>query len=242
MIVLDDPDDPPAVLNGAIFQVFNVKPAGTGILKPFLRIHDNGTSGNGVEQGYNTGYRGAGFPDFDQKTDPNYTRNLTLGAVPVANVGSTSYREFLLDLNEPGGSKADISLNELHLFAGAAADGFSTNFAAPASFGGFTLLYDLDSNEDNTAILTDLFSGSGSTDVRILIPESSFVGRSASDYLYFYAEFTQADGSSQGGFEEFAPGQVPEPASFLIWGMLGVAFLAWPHARSTISNLGFKRQ
>src|SRR5262245_24715591 len=59
-------------LLGAQFIQGVAGPAGTGVIQSFVRIEKDG-----VEQGYNTSSRPV---QFDEKTDPNYTRSFLLGA------------------------------------------------------------------------------------------------------------------------------------------------------------------
>src|SRR4051812_34276852 len=73
-------------INGALFQRASLQTSGTGAIESFLRLQASGT-----EQGYNTSGRPVAF---DELTDPNFTRNLTLGQVPTLNVGGTNYYEF----------------------------------------------------------------------------------------------------------------------------------------------------
>src|SRR5437899_1740853 len=79
-------------INGGLFQQTSTQPTGTGVIDSFVRIQNNGT-----EQGYNTSARPV---QFDEKTDPNYTRPLLLSSVPVVNINGVNYRQFLLDINQ----------------------------------------------------------------------------------------------------------------------------------------------
>src|SRR5262245_39962819 len=72
------------VVNGARFETADFRPAGTGVLNSFVRIQQNGT-----EQGYNTSGRPVAF---DEKTDPNFTRNLTFGEIPTMTVNGVDYK------------------------------------------------------------------------------------------------------------------------------------------------------
>src|SRR3954470_1821463 len=95
--------------NGAIFTTTTTQPTGTGVIDSFLRLQNTGT-----EQGYNTSARPV---EFDQKTDPNFTRDLLLSSVPVVNINGTAYRQFLLDINEQHNTAGHLlSLDKLQLF------------------------------------------------------------------------------------------------------------------------------
>ncbi|MEA5511738.1 PEP-CTERM sorting domain-containing protein [Crocosphaera sp. UHCC 0190] len=192
-------------LGDAYFQqVSDGVPAGTGAIDSFLRIQNNGT-----EKGYNTDYRPV---QFDEKTDGNFTRSLLLGDVPTFEVGGVTYRQFILDLNEPnGGSQPGITLSKLQIFLGNAGD--LNNY--PTFDGDVTKIFDLGSG--NSVSMTDLNSGSGRYDYVVGIKDSLFTG--PNEYVYLYSEFTNAGG----GFEEWLHreaeqppvGTVPEPLTIL---------------------------
>ena len=186
----------------ALFFETDTQPTGTGYIDPFLRIQANGT-----EQGYNTSGRIGAQAPFDDKTDPNFTRNIQFSdlACSAVTIAGTSYYTFLLDVNEPGGSKSIITLDKLQIYTSAVGSQTTTNIM---SLG--TLRYDLDANGDNQVrIDASRNHGSGSGDVYIYIPTANFAGTAPTDYVYLYALFGQADtmqnpDGTQGGFEEFA--------------------------------------
>jgi len=196
------------MINGAIFATTDTQPTGTGVIDPFLRLQRKGT-----EQGYNTDYR---YPpgnkmEFDQKSDPNYTRSLLLSEVPVVTIDGTAYRQFLLDINESnGGGRELLSLDQLQLFQSntPTARDYGKN---QANLG--TEIYSLDPN--NTVLLNyDLGRGSGSGDMFAYIPDSLF--DPSIPYVYLYSRFGDdygADGDSDAGFEEWAvlKGTTPPP-------------------------------
>lgn len=230
---------PTAEVNGAIYEVYDFKTAGSGAVNSFLRLHGNGQ--NTVEQGYNTGDpRGTfpgGFPDFQQKKG-NFTYNIQLGDIPKVTEDGIDYRQILLDLNENNSMDgSNITLERFQVFVGDDSNVFlngdETLLVDNGPLG--KKVYDLDDNgnpmpDDNAVLMADMFSGSGSTDVRILIPEEKFAGLDAVSYFTVFAEFSDFDA---GGFEEFVAGgrgggpgpggdpgpiaQVPEPASLALW-------------------------
>ena len=205
----------------AIFQFTDQQPTGTGkIDQPdnnvFLSIQANGS-----EQGYNSD---AG--NFDTKRDPRFNHEITFSDLQSTTVmlNGVSYYQILLDVNEPNGSKSIINLAELQIYTSQtiqrtnqiSADG------SPA-FTGAILRYDLDFYGDSDVrIDAARNSGSGSGDVNIFIPVEAFAGTAPSDYVYLYALFTgtrmNPDGTTQGGFEEFALVNnitpIPELSSF----------------------------
>ena len=92
-------------INGAQFVFTTPQPTGTGVIQPFLRLENSP-----VEQGYNT----SGGTPFDDKAGL-WTHDLTFGDLQNTQVtlGGASYFKLLLDVNEPGGSKSLISLDQL---------------------------------------------------------------------------------------------------------------------------------
>jgi hypothetical protein len=179
-------------VNGALFQTTSVRPTGTGVIDPFLRVQANGT-----EQGYNTSGRPVAF---DEHTDPNYTRDLVLNELATTTISGIAYFEFLLDINEPnGGGQNLLTLDKLQFYTSPTGSQTTSNVASLGS-----LCYDLDAGTDNAVLMDyNLASGSGSGDVRIFIPISAFAAAAATDFVYLYCLF--GEGSSSGdGFEEFA--------------------------------------
>lgn len=166
-------------INGIYVYQQGFGAAGSGNIDAILRVQANNT-----ESGYNTD----GTLEFDTKSG-TWTHSILLSAVPQVTINGVTYREFALDINE---SSEPINLTELQLFT--AASGSLTGYvAAPPSIGGATtLVYDLDSNEDNTIQLLRFFSGSGETDYAFYIPDSYFSGGANCDFqdvgctLYVY--------------------------------------------------------
>lgn len=237
-------------VNGAIFNLDTANPTGTGAINSFLRIHDTGQTANGIEQGYNAGNPPTfptGFPDFDQLTG-NFTRDITLGQIPIVNVASVDYREFLLDLGEPGNNPTNpptdpeaLNLTALKIFVDPTAITTASNdFSDGGAFG--DLVYDLG---PNNVLINDLSAGNGGYDVIILIPDSLFAGKGAAEFVTLYAEFqadSNGEGAPKGTFEEFAIRTVngtsnggtngmpiPEPSSVLMWLVAGLGILGYRH-------------
>src|SRR5690349_17714026 len=112
--------------NGAGFDVVGPQPTGTGYIDSFLRVQQKGT-----EQGYNT----TGRPvEFDEKTDPNFTRDLLTVDVPVVTnptgLAPGNYREFFLDINEEASASGSLlTLDQLKIFVSntpSITDGYSS--------------------------------------------------------------------------------------------------------------------
>ena len=200
-------------IDGALFVQMDEQPTGTGFIDSFVRMQNRG-----FERGYNSDFRPV---EFDEKTDPNFTRSLLLDEVPIVNVNGIDYRQFLLDINEPSAGDAKfLSLDALEIFLGSAGDltGYPTGLG--------TLIYDLDASGDNWIKLDySLNGGSGSGDMFAYIPNGLFTG--PNEYVYLYSEFG-LNFAAEAGFEEWAvlggddrggiAAAVPEPTSLALLG------------------------
>jgi len=220
------------------FFVDETHPTGTGVFQPFLRLQQKGT-----EEGYNTtarSYSPGGSTQFDEKTDPNWTRNLLLSNVGQVDLfgNGTLYRQFILDLNEPNaavGSKHLITLDQLEIYVSnnASLDKYTpTNGGNNDGGGGLSYksgaastavkIFDMDTGSGGTAL--DQYiqldyrvtgGGSGTSDMAFYLPSSLFGNYT---YVYLYSEFGQPTGSSgkyasEAGFEEWSSraGVLPPP-------------------------------
>jgi hypothetical protein len=201
-------------INGAQFVFTTQQPTGTGVIDPFLRVQNTPT-----EQGYNT----SGGTPFDDKAGI-WTHDLTFADLQNTQVtlGSVSYFKLLLDVNEPGGSKSLISLDQLQLYTSGVGGQTTSNVS---SLG--TLRYTF-SPADSVILNASRNHGSGSGDMYAYIPTSDFAGTKTSDFVYLYAHFGNTD-VSQAGFEEWAlvnAAPIPEiNALFPIIGFFAMAFV-----------------
>ena len=160
-------------------------PAGTGNFDPFLSFQ-NSTDEKGANF-YNGATHGTG--DAIIAAD-NRTSLLKTEVVPVITVDGIEYYEFRLDVNETGGQKSLLSLESFKIFG---------SNSATETGDGLDPLYSIDANGINTTInIWDDNSGSGRSDVVMLIPKSYFT--SDPEYLYFEAKLSGTDA----GFEEFS--------------------------------------
>src|SRR2546423_9193009 len=187
-------------VNGALFQTNNDHPTGTGVYDPFLTVQNDPW-----EQGYNSS-----VGNFDTKREPQWNHEIQFSDLQVTNINGTAYFGFSVDVNEPGGNKAGISLNSLSVWTSATLQN-STSTNSSGFFNGSlgTLRYDLG---NNSVLYNDQNTGSGGGDINIYIPVSFFAGTQSSDYVYLYQRWGNTD-ASQGGFEETAliPGFTPVP-------------------------------
>jgi hypothetical protein len=204
--------------NGNVFvRHVDVPPTGTGLIDPFLRIHRQGS-----EQGYNTDYRnsGKGGPGtnlLDDITDPNFTNSITVGQVRevmldgsgnIVSTGGELYREFRLDLGEPGNDSADsglVNFSRLQFFLSSSRTEHIVGDTWNNTLGGATLVYNLDggSEGDIDFTLRDLTSGNGALDYAVYV-KSSLLGTDTSKYLYLYSAFGTPPPGADGTFEEWS--------------------------------------
>jgi hypothetical protein len=194
--------------------------AGSGAIDSFLR-----TQNSPFETGFNTD----GALNLDQVSGC-CTHSITLGELTVVNVGGTDYFELQLDINEPGGSKSLITLQQLELWVNT-----TTGADDDYSDGLGTKVWDLagDTVEMDSGVGS---SGSGDFDYDVLFPTSILSGFGPGDYLYLYNVFGDTDmmsSPSEAGFEEWAARTggdtfVPVPAAVWLFGsgLLGLVGVA----------------
>lgn len=234
------------LFNGAIYNVVGPHPTGTGVIQSFLRVQQKGT-----EQGFNTNARPMMCDGVvcDDKTDPNFTRNLLTSSVPVVTINGHTYREFFLDINEPasqGNTQNYLTLDQLEIYVSNTGSLNTHSSASGGSLTGATKVYDMESgNTDNFVNLDYVLVGGGSGygDMVVYVPDDGlFAGN---QFVYLFSQFgcTTCSGggngqnawtkyASQAGFEEWwvkgsnnTQTAVPEPASIVLFGTsLAAAF------------------
>jgi hypothetical protein len=201
----------PATINGAVFTTSFTQPAGTGVYDPFLTIQNTPW-----EQGYN-GSNG----NFDTKRVPQWNHEIQFSSMQVTTINGQQYYGFAIDVNEPNGSKAPISLDSLSIWTSATLQN-STSTNSQGYFNGSlgTLRYDLG---NNSLLYTDRNNGSGQDDISVFVPVSDFAGASSNDYVYLYQRWGNTQ-DSQGGFEEtrLIAGITPVPEMSALFPILGL--------------------
>lgn len=213
-------------LNGGFFTVAAPTGTGSGHIDAFVRIQYNGTP----EEGYNTD----GTLEFQTKSGA-HTHSLLLTNVPIVEIEDVDYREFLLDIDEPGNAGDSgrlLSLDSMQIFL--ANSGSLTGYP---SLG--TKIFDLDPAAADNWILLDatLRSGSGSGDMFAYIPNSLF-NPSLGTYVYLYSKFG-VNNANDGGPEEWAvrtatePPPIPVPGAVLLV-LCGGSLAVSLHRRRTI--------
>jgi hypothetical protein len=208
----------PTSTGSAIFTTDFIRTAGTGTYDPFLTIQADNT-----EKGYNTS---AGI--YDTKRVPSWNHELRLSDLEPTRITymGADYYTFTLDVNEEnGGGKSLISLDTLKIYLSKTVGQTTPD---PDLLG--SLVFDLDSLQDNVVLYDDKVSGSGQGDIAFFVPVSAFEGALPDTYVYMYQEFGNHNVSygAGGGYEEtrLAVGirPVPEPSAVLpLVGVLGFA-------------------
>jgi hypothetical protein len=217
------------VLNGGLFRVpFSGLPVGTGVFQPFVRIqgpasgshgdddddrsgHGSSSGSGGVESGFNTDANVRLLDNLD-RGGTNWNHSIRLSEIPIVEVCDNGlptgtncrlYREFLLDINEPGNPESGLSLDEFKLYVASTGDltaNSATGQCAPDSSNGgsFALcgaakIYDMDQIPGGDAsLLLDYRNHHGSgngVDLQAMIPVENFGGATPGSFIYLYSKF-----------------------------------------------------
>src|SRR6059036_1178915 len=231
--------------SGTIYELIDTIPAGTGVFLPFLSYQHKTT-----EEGINTSQLGNGQGVLDDKRVPQWTHDLHLSDLGTITRSGVSYYAFELDANETGVGQPNrlLSIDDIRIYtsasspfvgAGGSIGNDNQAHAAVAADSVGTLRYA--QNEPNgiaNYVLIDASrrtegstSGSGSSDMLVLVPTSLFAGALATDFVTFYtlngAHDAAGDDGSDAGFEEWraltGPPAVPDGGSTLL--LLGSALI-----------------
>jgi len=216
--------------------------AGTGVFDSFVRIQMRGN-----EQGYNTSNRPV---NFNELTDPNFTRAIRMADIAVVQIGNYLYREFRLDINENNSTSGRLlSLNQIQIFTGpndplAPANLLAAGVGQPSviDFGlSFHEVFRLNEHSGvdfkEIKLNSSLTAGSGRADMFLYVRNDLF--GAGNQNVILYSQFGTPPGSdaSDAGFEEWGVRHgggpvngpvppVPEPTTLAIWGLgLGIAGL-----------------
>lgn len=217
-------------VDDAFFTTNATQPAGTGYIDPFIRLHDSvGVDGTPPPDGFESGANGGNdLEEHDTFGTNEWNKLVAVTSDMIFTENGTDYLSFFLDLNEPGGDKSTIDLLNLRVYIG------TGNIYSTASdpTNDTNLIWGMDEVADNTVNLDfDLFNGgSGISDLNVLIPLFGGGAQYIGQNLFLYSAFGFADNLAEDGYEEWtvahAPsGQVPEPATMLLFGtgLVGLA-------------------
>jgi hypothetical protein len=220
-------------INDALYVQVDAQSTGTGVIESFVQVV--GTANADETQAYNTTVNNV----LDNGPSDIFNHSITLDQVPLVEVDSTVYRQFLLDINESINASLDqyLSLDEVQLFVGGTANSNVSTFTGGVLDHDGDLVYRMDAGEDSwVALNAALNAGSGSGDMFLYIPDALFAGYLGTDVITLYSHFGEMgvdpvgfEGNfhTSGGFEEWAtltPDQtvIPEPTTLSLLG-LGLA-------------------
>jgi hypothetical protein len=194
---------------------------------------------------------------MDDKRVDQWTHDLHLSDLGVLTLGGKTYYTFELDANETGNgqNRRLLSIDDIRIYTSATDkanivgdDATKVNqlgtlrYAQNATLGVTAnwLLIDASRHEGGST------SGSGSSDMALLVPTTLFAGALATDFVYFYTINGTHDGSFNGsaadsGYEEWRTMQgvvsVPDGGSTLM--LLGSGLLAlglFANKRKSVKN------
>ncbi len=223
-------------INTAIFARTDITGQGSGIFPAFVQIEGNAGP---VTSAYNTTVNGV----FDNTQTDTKNHAILLSQIPYVVISGVGYREFKLDINEPGNAGSLLSLDDIQIFLSNVANQSVETCAGGGACPGLvdisgTFVYRLDTGGNNQIRLDgSLAGGQGQADMFAYIPDSLFLG-AATQNVYLFSRFGEGGGNyiNNSGFEEWGvrvptsiaceqtrtctppPPVVPEPTSLLLMG------------------------
>lgn len=155
----------------------------------FLRIES--LPGISTSEGYNID---GSLVKSQNPENQQLSHSLKLSDVPIVNIGGKDYREFILEISEPGKTKANsdltkIVLEKLQIFLGNA-----PNLANYPTFNGKAgKIFELD---QHSVLLQDINPDRGGHDYFVYISNIFFTdsNKGAKKYIYLFSKFSDAEG------------------------------------------------
>jgi len=186
---------------GVIFNQINPQATGTGLIDSFAQVGQPGGSLT-FTQAYNTTVNNV----LNNGASDNFNHALLLTSVPTVLVNGTTYREFVLDINETGANPL-VSVSDIQVFLTNTGNQSVDTFDSKnqLNLADSKLIYRLDGNgapgqDDSIKMNYSLNNGSGSGDMIMLVPNSLFTAGYSQVVLFssFGKPYPQDD-----GFEEW---------------------------------------
>ena len=211
----------------ALWSTDFIHPSGTGVFKPFLRLH--ALDGETTEQGHSTDAPSQDF--LGSEIGGIWTHAIEVSSLLPITIGGTEYFVFALDTGEPkAAKKSPLSLDQLKLCTSD-----SSTLVKAGDCPTTPYYYDLDAGTDREVLLDYRLAGSGQgrSDLVVFIPAFTSPDR----FLYLYSMLGGKGGAYQvdGTFSEWraltGAGTVPEPMTLLLFGP-GIAAAAARYRRS----------
>ena len=231
------------------FLISSIGASGSGVLSRWYGLQDDNDD-DSWEYGYN--YDGSEKPlPMDEKTGGVMDPELHIGDMYTVEYNGEEYVEFVLDVNE---NDKLISLDsfELYVYDDPYTSPYVTNYWDRGQLG--DLVYDMDESVNYSVLIEETGSGSGSTDLTVLVNKDVFDGYSADSKVYLFSKFGKAgtlqetsggiptgeslnfgvsDGFEEWGFRSSGGGYsaVPEASTVVTGSLLGVGLVGFAFLR-----------
>ena len=219
-------------INGAIYRQGDTQPAGSGVIKSFVQLQNNGT-----EQGYNTDAGASSADPAQVGTAPgkNFNHALLLNQVPLISINGQAYLDFVLDINQSNSlpflslDEVQLSLSTSNMLGSTSSSYYTTN----GTYGGnATLVYDQNPGGGGSnwvALNARLGEGEGKADMYLDVPLSDLPASAFSsgiqgqlplnpnDYIYLYSHFGGQGTSGPGNNAQSGPVDYTTNDGFKQW-------------------------
>ena len=244
-----------ATIGDGEFIISSIGASGSGVLSRWYGLQDDNDK-DSIEYGYN--YDGSEKVPMDQKTGGVMDPELHIGELYTVVVDGKEYVEFVLDTNENDGL-ISLDMFELYVYDDPYSSPYINNFSDRNQLG--SLVYNMDATTNYSILIEETGSGSGSTDLTVLVSTDVFDGYSDNAKVYLFSKFGKvgtlnetvngvptgeclnfgvSDGFEEWGFRsrgDYSP--VPEASTVVTSSLMGVGLLAFAiyHRRRRVAAI-----